>query len=132
MNILLRSQQLRATVLAGGHGMSCPWLLSVIMTHDYLNCMCRRLEYGWTGFVQMLHMQRLVRQGALGLRHRRQRAAWLAWRGVGDTAVVVREAAAQLQLRVVQRLRNQVCCCLVADAMMSPLCADLWLFDCTH
>ena len=63
----------------------------------------------------MLHMQRLVRQAALGLTHRRQRAAWLAWRAAGEAAVAVREGAAQLQLRVVQRQRNQVRC-LVADA----------------
>ena len=56
----------------------------------------------------MLRMQRLVRQAVLGLTRRRQRAAWLAWLAACAAAVAVREGAAQLQLRVVQRLRNRV------------------------
>ena len=68
----------------------------------------------------MLHMQRLVRQAVVGLTHRRQHAAWLAWRAACEAAVRVQDGAAQLQLRVVQRLQNQVCRPLAQTDIICP------------
>jgi hypothetical protein len=74
-------------------------------------CLHRLLQYGWAGFLKALRTRRVIRLAALALTHRRQRAAWLAWRADREAATAADAGAAQLQLRVLQRMTHQVRFC---------------------